>query len=182
MTLAFREDEVPLLDDSPSNLMSLKKLKIWGCLGLTSLSEAVGYLTSLSSLAFQDLPKLEVFWPSKRRKNIYILGKYGDGMHCLDTFRIWEANVAKNIEKPNAHYDYVATNKRCLHHVRISLLFILKYCKANQELESQKYEYTSMSLLTLRVGDEHYSLVAKNCDLLNQMAFRTSLIKWSLLS
>ncbi|KAF3965899.1 hypothetical protein CMV_009950 [Castanea mollissima] len=89
-------------------------------------------------------------------------------MHCLDTFRIWEANVAKaeiggkwsktaQIQrfKSNVYCDYIATNKRCLHHVCISLLFILKYCKANQELEFRKYEYTSMSLLTLQVGDEH---------------------------
>ena len=59
MTLAFREDEVPLLDDWPSNLMFLKKLKIWRCPGLTSLSEAVRYLTFLRSLAFLELPKLE---------------------------------------------------------------------------------------------------------------------------
>ncbi|XP_065627079.1 uncharacterized protein LOC111988772 isoform X1 [Quercus suber] len=39
--------------------------------------------------------KKRVFWPSRRIKNIYILWKYGDGMHCLDTFRIWEVNVAK---------------------------------------------------------------------------------------
>ncbi|XP_075675202.1 disease resistance protein RGA2-like [Castanea sativa] len=59
MTVSFREDEVPLLDDWPSNLMSLKKLDIWCCPGLTSLPEAVRYLTSLRSLAFQELPKLE---------------------------------------------------------------------------------------------------------------------------
>ena len=59
MTLAFREDEVTLLDDWPSNLMSLKKLQFWRCPGLTSLSEAVQYLTSLRSLAFEELPKLE---------------------------------------------------------------------------------------------------------------------------
>ena len=58
MTLAFREDEVPLLDDWPSNLMSLKKLKISGCPGLTSLSKAALYLTSLHSLAFYEPPKL----------------------------------------------------------------------------------------------------------------------------
>ena len=59
MTLSFDEDEVPLLDDWPSNLMSLKKLQFWRCPGLTSLSEAVQYLTSLRSLAFEELPKLE---------------------------------------------------------------------------------------------------------------------------
>lgn len=59
MTLAFREDEVPLLDDWPSKLMSLKKLEFLCCPRLTSLSEAVRYLTSLCSLAFQGLPKLE---------------------------------------------------------------------------------------------------------------------------
>ncbi|XP_075673578.1 disease resistance protein RGA2-like [Castanea sativa] len=59
MTVSFREDEVPLLDDWPSNLMSLKKLMIWCSPGLTSLPEAVRYLTSLRSLAFKDLPKLE---------------------------------------------------------------------------------------------------------------------------
>ncbi|KAL4616244.1 hypothetical protein ACB092_07G185000 [Castanea dentata] len=59
MTVSFIEDEVPLLDDWPSNLMSLKKLMIWRCPGLTSLPEAVRYLTSLRSLAFKELPKLE---------------------------------------------------------------------------------------------------------------------------
>ena len=59
MTLALREDGVPLLDDWPPNLMSLKKLMICNCPRLTSLSEAVGYLTSLRSFAFKDLPKLE---------------------------------------------------------------------------------------------------------------------------
>ena len=58
MTVSFREDEVPLLDDWLSNLMSLKKLMIWRCPGLTSLPEAVQYLTSLHSLAFYELPKL----------------------------------------------------------------------------------------------------------------------------
>nr|POE98081.1 hypothetical protein CFP56_55181 [Quercus suber] len=90
---------------------------------------------------------LRVFWPSRRIKNIYILWKYGDGMHCLDTFRIWEVNVAKaeiggRWSKTAQIRRFKSTNKRCLHHVRISLLFILKYCKANQ------------------VGDEHYSLVS----------------------
>ncbi|KAF3961511.1 hypothetical protein CMV_013886 [Castanea mollissima] len=51
-------------------------------------------------------------------------------------------DVVHNVSIANAYCNYVATNKRCLHHVRINLLFILKYCKANQ------------------VGDEHCSLVS----------------------
>ncbi|KAF3965897.1 hypothetical protein CMV_009948 [Castanea mollissima] len=133
MTVSFGEDEVPLLDDWPSNLMSLKKLKIWSSPGLTSLPEAVRYLTSLRSLAFQELPKLE----QKLVGNGPRQHKYRD-LNVLQ-----KDDVVQNV------------SIGCLHHVCISLLFILKYCKANQELEFRKYEYTSMSLLTLQVGDEH---------------------------
>ena len=100
MTLAFDEDEVPLLDDWPSNLMSLKKLNIWRCPGLTSLSEAVRYLPSLRSLAFQELPKLESLHASLQHltnlqdlyiidyPNFMILPEWISKLTSLETLRI----------------------------------------------------------------------------------------------
>ncbi|KAM4099291.1 hypothetical protein ACJW30_07G146800 [Castanea mollissima] len=191
MTVSFGEDEVPLLDDWPSNLMSLKKLKIWSSPGLTSLPEAVRYLTSLRSLAFQELPKLESLPASLQHltnlQDLYIrdcpsltilpewiskltsletLGIHGcpnlaslpDELQCLRQKLVGNGPRQQKYRDLNVlQKDDVVQNVSigCLHHMCISLLFILKYCKANQELEFRKYEYTSMSLLTLQVGDEH---------------------------
>ncbi|KAF3946322.1 hypothetical protein CMV_027399, partial [Castanea mollissima] len=117
---------------------------------------------------------LRVFGPSRRIKYIYIfcgnmvmgciawiLSGFGKLMQKLvgngprqqkyrDLNVLQKDDVVQNVSIANVYCDYIATNKRCLHHVCISLLFILKYCKANQELEFRKYEYASMSLLTLQ--------------------------------
>uniref|UniRef100_A0A2N9HZQ9 Uncharacterized protein n=1 Tax=Fagus sylvatica TaxID=28930 RepID=A0A2N9HZQ9_FAGSY len=59
MILLELKDEVPLLDDWASNLNSLKRLIIWRCPKLTTLSGAMQNLNSLEELRILDCDELD---------------------------------------------------------------------------------------------------------------------------